>query len=147
MAATQRAARAPSARKKAPSPQEVAPGVFLGGWKDAVKFTGRKFCVLDQAPEDMPTVTHVPIFDEEKDAPIVANLDRLATEISAARASGDSVLVFCGHGVRRSPLAVAWYLHREQKLPLVMAYNRIRAIRPRIELPSEWIGDCAPLEG
>jgi hypothetical protein len=114
MAATQRAARAPSARKEAPSPQEVAPGVFLGGWKDALKFTGRKFCVL---------------------------------EISAARASGDSVLVFCGHGVRRSPLAVAWYLHREQKLPLVMAYNRIRAIRPRIKLPSEWIGDCAPLEG
>jgi hypothetical protein len=147
MVAARRTARAPTAKKAPPSPQEISPGVFLGGWKDALAFSGRRFCVLDEAPEDMPPATHVRIYDGEKDAPIVANLDRLATEIARARASGEPVLVFCGHGVRRSPLAAAWYLHRDEKLPLEEAYERIRAVRPKIETAREWIGDCAPLDG
>lgn len=146
MVAVRRTARTPTAKKAAPSPQEIAPGVFLGGWNDALKFSGRRFCVLDEEPGDMPSGTHVRIYDEEKDEPIVANLDRLATEIAAARQSEDPVLVFCGHGVRRSPLAAAWYLHREQKLPLEEAYERIRAVRPKIETAREWIGNCASLE-
>jgi hypothetical protein len=146
MVAARRAARVPTAKKAAPSPQEIAPGVFLGGWKDALKFSGRRFCVLDEAPEDMPPATHVRIYDADKDAPIVANLDRLATEIAVARAATEPVLVFCGHGVRRSPLAAAWYLHRDQRLPLEEAYDRIRAVRPKIETAREWIGNCAPLE-
>jgi hypothetical protein len=146
MVATPRSARIPAAKKAAPSPQEIAPGVFLGGWNDALKFTGRKFCVLDEAPEDMPPATHVQIYDEGKDAPIVANLDRLATEIAAARALNEPVLVFCGHGVRRSPLAAAWYLHRDQKLPLEVAFERIRAVRPKVETAREWIGNCSSLE-
>jgi hypothetical protein len=147
MVATRRAARAPSKKNDAASPQEISPGLFLGGWKDALQFSGRKFCVLDEAPDDMPPATHVRIYDEEKDAPIVANLDRLATQIARARASREPVLVFCGHGVRRSPLAVAWYLHRDQKVPLEEAFDRIRAVRPQIEAASEWIKNCAPLEG
>jgi hypothetical protein len=99
MADTQRTARAPTARKGARSPQEIVPGVFLGDWKDALKFSGRKFCVLDEAPEDMPPATHVRIYDSGADAPIVENLDRLAAEISGARAAGEPALVFCGHGV------------------------------------------------
>jgi protein-tyrosine phosphatase len=118
----------------------------LGGRNDALKFSGRRFCVLDEAPEGMPPGTHVQIYDEDKDAPIVANLDRLATEIAAVRASREPVLLFCGHGVRRSPLAAAWYLHRDQRLPLEEAYDRIRAVRPKIETAREWIGNCSPLE-
>jgi len=133
-------------KKTIPSPQEIAPGVFLGGWNDALKFSGRKFCVLDEAPDDMPAATHIPIYDEGKDTPIVSNLDRLATEVDAARRAHEPVLLFCGHGVRRSPLAAAWYLHRHEKLPLDEAYIRIRTVRPKVETASEWIGNCKPLE-
>jgi protein-tyrosine phosphatase len=147
MPAARRPARAPATKKTIPSPQEVAPGVFLGGWNDALKFSGRKFCVLDEAPDDMPSATHIPIYDEAKDAPIVTNLDRLAAEVSSARRANESVLVFCGHGVRRSPLAVAWYLHRHEKLPLDEAYARIRSVRPKVETASEWIGNYQSLEG
>ncbi len=146
MSAKSRSAPTSSAKKVIPSPQEIAPGVFLGSWKDALQFQGKKFCVLDDAPEDMPPATHVRIYDEASDSPIVENLDRVADGMATARRTDQSVLVFCGHGVRRSPLAAAWYLHRQEKLTLEEAYARIRAVRPKIETAREWIGNWKKLE-
>jgi histidinol-phosphate aminotransferase len=136
-------ARATTAVRNGPS--EIAPGIFVGGWKDAAGFSGTRLCVLDEAPEGMPPATHIPIYDEKADRAIVPNLERLATSITTARGRGESVLVFCGHGVRRSPLAGAWYLHRAGKLTLEEAYARIRAVRPKIERAEEWIGNPAGL--
>ena len=138
------------ARSRTSAPSEVAPGIFVGGWKDAEGFSGTRICVLDERPEEldrMAGATHVPIYDGAKDAPIVANLDRVASEMNAAHRGHDPVLVFCGHGIRRSPLAAAWYLHRYEKLSLDDAYARIRALRPKVETPREWIGNWKKLEG
>jgi protein-tyrosine phosphatase len=146
MSAASRAPRTPPRKKAVPSPQEIVPGVFLGGWNDALKFAGKRFCVLDEAPDDMPPATHVTIYDDAKDAPIVPNLDRLAAAMNSARRANETVLVFCGHGVRRSPLAAAWYLHRYEKLSLKEAYERIRAVRPKVEMAREWIGNWKALE-
>ncbi|HLM70867.1 MAG TPA: dual specificity protein phosphatase [Thermoplasmata archaeon] len=147
MPRTPRSPRTSSTKKSPPSPQEIAPGVFLGGWNDAVKFRGKKFCVLDEAPEEMPSATHVPIYDGATDAPILPNLDRVASEMNSAQRAKEPVLVFCGHGIRRSPLAAAWYLHRYEKLSLEDAYERIRAVRPKVETAREWIGNWKKLEG
>jgi protein-tyrosine phosphatase len=133
-------ARRPTVPKSEPSPQEVAPAVFLGGWKDAERFEGVRFCALDEAPDDMPEGTHIPVYDGAADTPRVENLDRLAREAHAAHASGKPVLIFCGHGVRRSPLAAAWYLHRYEHLTLDAAYDRIQAVRPQVERAKQWIG-------
>jgi protein-tyrosine phosphatase len=146
MSAKPPASRTATAKRPVPSPQEIAPGVFLGGWEDAVKFTGKRFCVLDEKPDEMPPGVHVPIYDDANDAPIVPNLDRLATEMRAAHKSGEPVIVFCGHGIRRGPLGAAWYLHRTEKIPLDQAYERIRAVRPKIETAREWIGNPDALE-
>ena len=127
-------------------PSEIAPGVFVGGWNDALKFEGVRFCVLDDAPEDRPTSEHVRIYDESTDRANRANLDRLAAGVAAARKSGSPVLVFCGHGVRRSPLGAAWFLHKSEGLPLDAAYDRIRAVRPKIEHARDWIGHPDDLE-
>jgi protein-tyrosine phosphatase len=146
MSAKPRTPRTSTPKQKVPSPQEIAPGVFVGGWDDAVKFSGKRFCVLDEQPDEMPPGTHVPIYDDAKDAPIVPNLDRLVTEMRAARRAGEPVIVFCGHGIRRGPLGAAWYLHRAEKLSLDQAYDRIRAVRPKIETAREWIGHPEALE-
>jgi protein-tyrosine phosphatase len=146
MSGTRRATRVSTKKKTPPSPQEISPGVFLGGWNDALQFSGRKFCVLDEAPDDMPPATHIQIYDGKKDAPIVANLDRLASEVHSARRANEPVLVFCGHGVRRSPLGVAWYLHRYENLPLDQAYTKIQAVRPKVETARDWIAHCGALE-
>jgi len=89
---TPRAAR-PSSRPAGPS--EIAPDVFVGGWKDATNFRGTRFCVLDEEPDDMPEGTHIQIYDESTDRAIVANLDKLAKSVAAARARNELVLMFC----------------------------------------------------
>jgi len=121
--------------------------VFVGGWNDALAFEGARFCVLDEKPTEMPEATHIAIYDDRSGSAIRSNLDRLFREIEAARSAGRPVLVFCGHGIRRSPLAAAWYLHRSEQLPLGEAFERVRAVRPRAEPPSSWMGDPSGLEG
>ncbi len=135
-----------SASRPSPGPSEVAPGVFVGGWNDALEFDGARFCVLDEAPSDLPSpTTHIPIYDERTDGPIRANLERLAREMAAAHRAGRPVLVFCAHGIRRSPLGAAWYLHRAERLDLDAAYDRIRAVRPKVEPARSWMRDLRPL--
>ena len=140
MAVTKRAKKSPRA-KNASSPSELIPGVFVGGWKDAEGFEGARFCVLDEKPEGMPEGTHLAIYDGDHDRPNRANLDRLAALAEKAHAAGTPVLFYCGHGVRRGPLAAAWYLHRHEGISLEEAYVRLRAARPGIETVGEWVGD------
>lgn len=116
----------------------MAPGVFVGGWKDATDFSGAKFCVLDEQPPDMPAAMHIPIYDESTDAPIPSNLNRLAAEILSARDRNEPVLVFCGHGIRRAPLGGAWYLHRSQEITLDEAFDRVIEVRPGVERVQTW---------
>lgn len=139
---TRRAASKP----KPSAPSEIAPGVFVGGWKEALQFQGTRFCVLDERPEDMPPATHVKIYDEPSDRANVANLDRLAAAMQAAHADGTPVMVFCGHGVYRSPLGGAWYLHRAEGLTLDEAYVRVRSVRPKAIPARTWVGNSSELE-
>src|SRR5690348_12189227 len=137
---------------KAKSPKrsgasEIEPGVFVGGWKDAETFVGSRFCVLDELPpEGAPAEGHVPIYDPTADAPLRANLDRLVRLVDDARKADRRVLLFCGHGVRRSPLAGAWYLHRHAKISLDEAYRRVGAVRSGVEPARSWIGRWKELE-
>jgi protein-tyrosine phosphatase len=140
--------RRPKARRAAKSSNasEIAPGIFVGGWNDAVEFRGMRVCVLDEAPDEkMPAEAHVPIYDEAKDRPLPENLDRVVTLVDAARAKGEPVLLFCGHGVRRGSLAGAWYLHRHDHLSLDAAYDKVREVRPKIQHVREWVGDWTAL--
>lgn len=139
--------RRPAAPPRRKSPSEIAPGVFVGGWSDAVQFAGRRYCVLDERPDgELPADEQLAIYDEAQDAPILPNLERVHRLVEDARKAGEPVLLFCGHGVRRSPLAGAWYLHRHDGIPLSEAYARIREVRPRVEEAREWIGHWQPLE-
>jgi dual specificity protein phosphatase-like protein len=139
---TSRTPKRAAPKSRTHSPSEVAPGIFVGGWKDAEGFTGAKVCVLDERPEELAELggaTHVPIYDGSKDAPILANLDRVADLMHAAHQEGRPVLVFCGHGVRRGSLGGAWYLHRYERMSLDAAFDRIESVRPQIERPKEWM--------
>lgn len=140
-----KAKKAPRAAPASTTPSEIAPGVFVGTWEDALRFEGARFCVLDEAPPDMPPATHVPIYNEGKDRADRTNLDRLAEAMRAARATGSPVLVFCGHGKYRSPLGGAWYLHRAEGLPLDEAYARVRAARPKAHRALDWVGNVEEL--
>ena len=134
---------------KAPAPigSEIAPGIFVGGWRDAERFEGARICVLDDMPDEtLDGMAHVPVYREALDQPLRENLDRIVTMVEAARGRHEPVMLFCGHGVRRSPLAAAWYLHRHEGIPLAVAYERIESVRPQVERVELWVGDPSPLE-
>jgi rhodanese-related sulfurtransferase len=144
-----RARKSSAGPKPKSNPSEVSPGIFVGGWKDAEGFAGTRFCVLDERPDELdelPGTTHIPIYDDSTDSPVRANLDRLAGLVKAAHDRKEPVLVFCGHGVRRSPLAAAWYLHRSESLPLDDAFTRVASARPGIEHVKEWAKGWRTLE-
>lgn len=140
-----RTQRTPKSKTRPPSPSEIAPGVYVGGWKDALRFEGARFCVLDEAPEDMPPATHVAIFSETDRRAKPDRLDRLAKGMCDARAKGESVLVFCGHGIRRSALGGAWYLRRTQGLSLDQAYDQVRSVRPKVQHARDWVDNAREL--
>lgn len=126
---------------------EILPGLFLGGRADAPSFRGTRIYV-SEAPLDerLEVEGQLPVYDPTADAPNLENLERLAGLIDRARAMGRPVLVFCGHGIRRGPLGVAWYLHRRRGMSLAAAYERIRTVRPGIEEATEWIGHAERLD-
>ena len=132
-------------RTGTPKLSEVAPGVFVGGWKEAQAFSGTRFCVLDEAPPEMPPATHVRIYDESTGLADLGGLERLARGMQQAHDRGEPVMVFCGHGVRRSPLGAAWYLRRAEGLSLDQAYVRVCAARSRAEHAREWVENAAEL--
>ena len=138
--------RKSATRGKVPSPQEVAPGVFVGGWDDATHFTGAKFCVMDDPPQGLPGTVHIPIYDEVRNAPILPNLEilaqrvRLAHDVGAPRA---------GVLRPRDPSGAA----RRGLVPAsVRAADRggglrqVRSVRPKIEHARDWIGHVEGLE-
>lgn len=137
--------KAPRAKPARNTPSEIAPSIYVGNWEDAIHFKGARFCVLDKAPPDMPTATHVPIYNEQEDRADRRNLDHLTDAMQAARAKGFPVLVFCGHGKFRSPLGAAWYLHRVERIPLDEAYSRVRTARPQSSRTLGWIGNLEEL--
>ncbi|MDE1837557.1 MAG: dual specificity protein phosphatase family protein [Euryarchaeota archaeon] len=138
---------APRAKRPSKTPSEIAPGVYVGNWDDAVKFQGARFCVLDEEPEGMPPSQHIAIYSEKVDRADRKNLDRLAKEMKSARDRGMPVLVFCGHGIYRSPFGGAWYLHRSEGISLESAYARVREARPKAHRGLDWIGNLAELTG
>ncbi len=125
---------------------EVAEGVFIGGLPDAPAFEGDRICVLDERPERGPVATFLPIYDPAQGRADRRNLDRVIEAVERSRARGRPVLIFCGHGVRRSPLAAAWLLHETEHISLEAAYERIRAVRPQVEDAREWVDDLSDLD-
>jgi hypothetical protein len=141
---TARKPAATAAKKPTNGPSEVIPGVFVGGWKDAEKFEGTRLCVLDDPEPQAPADAQFRIYDAGREAAIPANLDRVAALAHAAREKDRPVLFFCGHGVRRGPLATAWYLHAHEGLSMDEAYARIESVRPKVERPPRWIANWTP---
>jgi hypothetical protein len=135
-----RATNGPGA-PRARAGSEIVPGLFVGGSAEAARFSGTKICVLDHAPAGTEFSAHVPIYDAATDRVLPEALDRVSQLIADAQKRGEPVLVFCGHGVRRSPLSVAWHLRRTQQLSLDEAYARLRAVRPIVEDARDWVGD------
>lgn len=126
-------------------PSEVVPRLFVGGRPDAARFPGVRLSVLEDLGDPTPAEVRIPILVAEGGGADRHALDRVADVIERALRGDRPVLVYCGHGVRRSPLAVAWYLHRRRGLPLDAAYAALQAARPEVEPAVGWLSNWGDL--
>ena len=125
---------------------EVWPNLWVGNLNDAVLAGAGMngpffiFCVLEGKPsEEPPNATWIPILDSTGQRAVLGQLDATAEIIHAALQSGQRVLVHCGAGVERSPLTVAWYLHRKHGKTLDEAYALLLSKRPIVQDRQAWL--------
>ena len=123
---------------------EVIPGLFVGDSSYAPIAPADMYvvCVLEGCVnEDQPGTyrRHLAVLTEGETATNAARLDVLAEYIHGLLRANQQVLVRCGGGVERSPLVVAWYLHRYQDVSLDEAYRRVAAARPVVQDRRQWI--------
>ena len=94
----------------------------------------------------LPQTKHFKIMNEPFAIP--ANkllLDAAADYIAAELSRGQRVLVHCGAGLERSPLTIAWFLHRYHGMNLDRAYAEIRLARPQVYDRQSWLPWEMPL--
>jgi protein-tyrosine phosphatase len=116
---------------------QITDTVWLGDIADAMGFKGQRICVLESMPPRKSL--WIPVL-QFSDTPFVLReqLDVLALAIDWAAKQGP-VLVYCGAGIERSPLGVAWWLHRGEGIPLAAAYARIKQISSKIQDRTYWL--------
>lgn len=115
---------------------EILPNLFLGDLADAKRWQGFAITVLEYRPPELPSkVVHIPIVDTttpDEFHVLFVQLEALVTVVDTAMSRGEKVLVSCGQGMERSPLAVVWYLFRRKGMSVEEAYRLIREKRPQV---------------
>ena len=134
--------------------------VFLGDAQDAKNWGGRILCVLENRPPDEPPhAIIIPILrlvhnkvanqmqlqtrDDGQIHADVRMLDIVADVINLSVARGEDILVHCGAGIERGPLAVAWYLHKYKDMSIEDAYKMIKSMRKETADRSVWLSKLA----
>lgn len=114
------------------------PRLFLGDGNDLKEFKGSVVYVREDIPlRSRPDAHWIPFHRDGKADP--GKLDEAAAAINELLEKGDPVFVHCGAGTKRSPLAVAWYLHRYKGMTLDQAYDVIQEHRPIVLRMTEWL--------
>lgn len=117
---------------------EILPGLFLGDGRDLAEFKGSVVYVREDIPlRSRPDAKWIPFHRDGKADP--AKLDEAAAAIKDHLDKGDRVFVHCGAGTKRSPLAVAWYLHRYKGMTIDEAYDFIQERRPIVLRMTDWL--------
>lgn len=131
---------------------EIVPGLYVGSLEDAVYWAkSRPLVQLIYVHEDLApgvgplpeSTLHLPFLTPADSANLSADVERLeaiAEKVDGILNCGRGVLIHCGTGVERAPLAAAWFLYRRRGMSLDDAYELIRSARPFIADRRDWLG-------
>lgn len=121
-------------------PTEILPNLFLGDLTDAQAWTGLNISVLDIRSELLPgNVLNIPILAQDEDRASHRALESVAYAIDRGLQGDAKVLVSCGQGIERSPLAIVWFLYRYRGYSISNAYALVVEKRPQVQRREHWI--------
>lgn len=124
---------------------KIIDNLFVGDSYDAQSMYSDFFviCVLEIRPVDEPLgAAWIPFLkgDAQEVYADKTQLQNIATLIDLNLTQHRKVLVHCGGGMERSPLAIAWYLHTYKQMSLDDAYALIKTKRPSVRNRCDWLG-------
>jgi hypothetical protein len=123
---------------------KILENLYLGSLEDALHAPPDfvVVCVLEyQPPNEPPGAYRFPFL--EGGVANVKVLDDFANLVDKLLSEGKKVLVHCGMGVERSPLAVVWYLHRKKGMSIAEAYKYVMERRSVVADRSSWLPKSA----
>jgi hypothetical protein len=127
------------------TPTKILNDLYVGDMDDGAAWSGPKICVLkaacphgclhdnyvfSAAPE--PGAEHGILFASMK------RLRRVLTHYQELRRQGP-VLIHCGHGIERSPLAAVFILVETAGMSVSHAYEMVMLPRPQVQDRSSWL--------
>ena len=128
---------------------EIIENLFLGDYGDAQKWAENRLgviiCVLTERPPLLlqgtiwRPILDVDSADDSQNRASLEKLELASEAIEEGLKNGRRVLVHCGMGVDRSPLALAWFLRSKRGMELDEAYELIKSKRPIIVSPVDWL--------
>lgn len=91
---------------------EILPNLYIGNIHDGRSFNGEKICVQEEKRclHDIGT-HHLPLLDEKYEVGI-DNANKISDKINELLKKDKRVIVYCGSGKGRGPVAIQWYLVR-----------------------------------
>lgn len=124
---------------------EILPGLFLGDQGSVDGFPGVVICVMEHGEGQQPTdnTIHIPVLRQPVTHPLRADpeaLHRISVLVRHLLDTRHRVLLHCGAGMERSPLAAVWYLHTMKGYSLDSAYALLREKRSVVQDRREWLG-------
>jgi protein-tyrosine phosphatase len=123
---------------------QIIEELYLGDMADALNAPPEywRICVLEQKPpNEPPNATWIPIL-ETRNGEVKANptqLNNAAFVIENLLSAKAKVLLHCGAGIERSPLACAWFLHTHRNYSIEEAYKLIIQKRPQVQDRTIWL--------
>lgn len=140
---------------------QIIHDIWIGDLEDTKVWEGNIICVLETRPESLSIdALHIPILTlrfekvmmKDKDGKdtdymthayvdraLKVQLDAVAHIIQNHIDAKEKLLVSCGAGMERSPLAVTWYIHTRLGLTLEDAFELVKAKRPQAQNRLEWL--------
>jgi hypothetical protein len=135
---------------------EIIPNLYVGELLDA-NFVAYR---ISLGEDDWEVIT---VTDYEPDRSIVGNsthicitrkiskdhegiranmksLNKAADKIDEILKKKKKCLIHCGGGIERSPLCVAWYLHKKKGMTIADAYQLLWQKRPCVLYRGDWLG-------
>lgn len=123
---------------------QILSNLYLGDLQDSLQFAkdypdGHIIVVLEDRPQSEPMQSiHVPVLTSSGHVHNT-QLNKVACIIDALLGQNKPLLVHCAAGIERSPLTVAWYLHKYHKFSMDGAYEVIKRKRPQIADRQIWL--------